>query len=389
MKQIAKQGWASLLAFGLLTGCSLFGLNDVKPDSAQRHIIWQMRWPEGQLTSMAPFEYGDYLFFSDRNDQTYLSSIYWADKRTGELRGQWNESTGAALDFAEMHRYKNLLVFVSDRMERITAFNLDTKRTEWKIPVRSGSYHLRGLKDKLLVATEGNFEVIDLDNPFGLRQYVAVAEQLNEVFGAFVLPEWYLNARGDAMLLLLGFPQRTPTALSYHFGSRTVTHRLPLNQTAVGGNGATRLARYKDRLLFQDIDRLDCRDTLGNLVWTFPFRGNSVGSPFFIEEGRLFVKGCSTDALYALDPDTGKMLWQLPDETIDTGSGQRFFYQNGVIYLAQGELYAVDARTGTVLWGQEGRYNQSTFYGQIGGTGNSKRLYAAAGTYLKCFEAVR
>lgn len=379
----------SFLAIGL-AGCSLFGLNEVGPNVAARHVVWQMRWAEGQLSSMAPFEYGEYVFFSDRNDQTFRSSIFWADKRTGELRGQWDETIAAALDYGQMHRYKNLLVFVSDRMEKITAFNLDTRRTEWKIPALSTSSHLRGLNDKLLVATQGHFEIIDLDEPFGLRQPVTVAEQLNEVFAPFVLPEWYRNSQNETMLLLLSFPQKTPTALTYRVPSRTITKTLPLYSTPVGGKGAERLAWYGDHLFYQDIDRLDCRDTLGNLVWTFPFKGvDSKGSPFFIEEGKVFVKGRSVDALYALDPTSGKVLWKLPDETINTGSGQRFFYQNGVIYIAQGELYAVDARTGAVLWGQEGRWIQSKYYGQVGGNVSSKRIYTATGGALVCLDAVR
>ncbi len=92
----------------------------------------------------------------------------------------------------------------------------------------------------------------------------------------------------------------------------------------------------------------------------------------------------------ALDPATGKILWQTADPTsgaLDTGS---ISVANGVVYggSLSGYMYALDAASGKILWSfnsggsvidgpsiVDGVVYWGSGYGRIGGTGNNK-VYA-------------
>jgi len=54
----------------------------------------------------------------------------------------------------------------------------------------------------------------------------------------------------------------------------------------------------------------------------------------------------------ALDVDTGKILWQTADPTVNTIDTGSVSVANGVLYAGSysGQMYAMDARTGQVLW---------------------------------------
>src|SRR6185436_4547399 len=85
----------------------------------------------------------------------------------------------------------------------------------------------------------------------------------------------------------------------------------------------------------------------GNVLWTYRSGYPVQGSPLIVED-RVFI---ATDhAVYALELQTGKLIWQAA-----TGNENAFMgapaYDNGVIYTTGGKLLlALDGETGKELW---------------------------------------
>jgi len=150
----------------------------------------------------------------------------------------------------------------------------------------------------------------------------------------------------------------------------------------------------------------------GNIVWSTPVGpGASLGG---IEWGtatdgqRIYVAVANTNHLpytlvpsgqqitwgawSALDVATGKILWQTADPTADTIDRGSVSVANGVMYAGSnsGQMYAVDAITGNILWNfasggtvidgpsiVDGTLYWGSGYRNIQGTGNNK-VYAFA-----------
>jgi polyvinyl alcohol dehydrogenase (cytochrome) len=95
--------------------------------------------------------------------------------------------------------------------------------------------------------------------------------------------------------------------------------------------------------------------TLGGIEWGTATDGNRIyvaitnggHKPYPLIDGTTITSG----AWSALDPQTGKILWQTADpaQAIDSGSVS---VANGVLYAPSysGNMHALDARTGKILW---------------------------------------
>jgi len=103
--------------------------------------------------------------------------------------------------------------------------------------------------------------------------------------------------------------------------------------------------------------------TMGKHRWTTLTEATHLGihSTPTIVDGVAYVGGYDGD-LYALDVDTGEMVWQLSHVTIGgaTAIGASPAYWDGVLYFVAeyldpktGVMWAVDAATGTPLWSDD------------------------------------
>lgn len=154
----------------------------------------------------------------------------------------------------------------------------------------------------------------------------------------------------------------------------------------------------------------------GNIVWSTPVGpGAALGG---IEWGtatdgqRIYVAISNSDHLpytlvpsgqhitwgawSALDVATGKILWQTADPTANTIDRGSVSVANGVMYAGSnsGQMYALDTRTGTILWNfasggtvidgpsiVDGTLYWGSGYRNIQGTGNNKVFaFALAGS---------
>jgi len=101
----------------------------------------------------------------------------------------------------------------------------------------------------------------------------------------------------------------------------------------------------------------------GNLLWRyqtdtrapFPMTGVFIGSPTIAADLGLVFAGCRDGYLYAFDLATGRLRWRLDEHgswVVSTPA-----YENGIVYATTSDtrlVEAVDARTGKVLWQEQG-----------------------------------
>lgn len=94
--------------------------------------------------------------------------------------------------------------------------------------------------------------------------------------------------------------------------------------------------------------------------------------------------------MYALNPDTGAILWQ----TRTSGTMSRPWYMNGAIYGiggGDGLLHALNADDGKYFWKIEcpdvGRSSSANFIGYV--TGADGRIYAGGGYNMYCYKAAK
>ncbi len=92
---------------------------------------------------------------------------------------------------------------------------------------------------------------------------------------------------------------------------------------------------------------------------------NINGTPYKIANGQTITAG----SYAALDPATGKVLWQIPDpsgSTLDIGAVST---ANGVVYVSSmsGHMYALDAKTGAVLKDLQGAGSSNAGPAIVGG----------------------
>jgi polyvinyl alcohol dehydrogenase (cytochrome) len=96
--------------------------------------------------------------------------------------------------------------------------------------------------------------------------------------------------------------------------------------------------------------------TLGGIEWGTATDGQriyvAIGDNFHLPYTLISGQKITWGSWSALDVNTGKILWQIPDPTVgvtDTGSVS---VANGVMYAGSnsGQMYALDTRTGQILW---------------------------------------
>ena len=85
--------------------------------------------------------------------------------------------------------------------------------------------------------------------------------------------------------------------------------------------------------------------TTGALLWANPASPMVWGAPA-VANGIIYLSG-DDGYLYAMDATSGANVWQ---QQLSVGVGTAPTVVNGVVYVRYGNVYALDAGTGTILW---------------------------------------
>ncbi len=102
----------------------------------------------------------------------------------------------------------------------------------------------------------------------------------------------------------------------------------------------------------------------------------------------ILVKG-NSHRLYGLDPETGEKNLFVEDATFDSvGSGSPTYHNGIIYYTTYGQLHAIRAATGEILWKEDSSMRHNTgFNGDIAIDKENGVLFAADGYYLYAIRA--
>lgn len=110
------------------------------------------------------------------------------------------------------------------------------------------------------------------------------------------------------------------------------------------------------------VDEID-----GKVLWSKNISSIPVSAP--ISDGKLVFVTTNDNKLYALNAISGDIEWEssaILRNTAIIGAADPVFYKNSVIAsFSSGEIYAIDKKTGNVLWTQDAnlsKANSSDFY---------------------------
>jgi outer membrane protein assembly factor BamB len=96
----------------------------------------------------------------------------------------------------------------------------------------------------------------------------------------------------------------------------------------------------------------------GTLLWSVNIENVRFGYAPAVTEGKIYVCGFDgIEYLYALNATNGNLLWRFPMETTP---GHPPVANNEMVYVGEGELYAINAKTGRLKWTADG--TASLFY---------------------------
>lgn len=91
----------------------------------------------------------------------------------------------------------------------------------------------------------------------------------------------------------------------------------------------------------------------GKVLWSFKTTGEDMPSPVYVGDRLVFANG--DGHAYALDPETGKLLWRTPLKGISTMAsattdGHTVFLSTCTLDRSPGLTFAIDAASGAIRW---------------------------------------
>jgi outer membrane protein assembly factor BamB len=141
--------------------------------------------------------------------------------------------------------------------------------------------------------------------------------------------------------------------LAYNLVTKKEEYRFNNIDRGQLGN-VLRAVELGEKVYFLCVNSLFCiNKNDGNILWQKNFDSGEIfmQSNPFIAENILFIKP-NVDALYAIDPSTGILLWA--DK--NNGSGCKdMVYHDGLIYYScsgDAKIYAMEAKTGKKIWAE-------------------------------------
>jgi outer membrane protein assembly factor BamB len=138
------------------------------------------------------------------------------------------------------------------------------------------------------------------------------------------------------------------------------------------------VAVTNDRIFVNDLNNTTnaLRRDSGKTVWSVPIKGSGWGAPLVVD-GTVYV--VSERAAYALESETGSVLWE-----VETGNHRGFIgspaFSDGILcFGAGGNYFALEAATGKELWKLKGEtwfYGSAIFNGLIYVGNDDGKLHA-------------
>jgi outer membrane protein assembly factor BamB len=321
------------------------------------------------------------------------------DQNTGKQLWSWRDTAwnvSSSIHAEAIHIYQHILVL--QHSSQTYHINLNNGNLIRKITNTFVSTSIAmGLKNFYCFtrysASSCKFYTGDVrTNKQQLLTSIAISKQ-----GESVIPQapTFTEHNGE-ILLLLPFRRHNESQLQnrdqgfimlYNFSTKRQVYSLPVSEASFYEAIHTPVV-VKQKFYMTVGCSIVCHNLMiGKQLWKTKFPGDFMSSGIIYADGKI-IGNCEDANMYALDPDTGKILWR--EKT--AGTSRTPFYMNGVAYLAgngDGLLHAVDTKIGEHLWRVICPENgdNSSFFGYV--TGTNGKIFVCSDGFLYCFKAAR
>lgn len=334
--------------------------------------------------------------------------VFIFDKNTGQFQRKWTDFFEPNLDIIQTvsptHVYQEKISFAT--RNKIFTVNVKTGQTIFKKWEKeyAGARNVLGFKDKIYRHLSNN--QYDNDSEDYIKEYNTITEENRIIYSVkgkdnyqtgLRYPTFYIDKAGDTIMLIANMTYNfttkstKPFFIKYNVTKKTTLFEKEWYHNETGSCSAPPL--IKDGKVYVTLGRkIICVDLeSGETLWTRLLQSIVAFSDPIIAQNTFYVID-EERQLYALDLNTGNILWQ----TEGSGSSSNLAYLNGVIYFTgggDGLLHAVEASNGQHIYKFRcpDEAVNSNFWWQRGVTvdPDTKRLYVASYGSLFCLEAVR
>jgi outer membrane protein assembly factor BamB len=332
-------------------------------------------------------------------------NLFMVNSSDGKIRWEWSDF----IDSTEYVRGWNHLLYqntiIVNSSPKLYAIDLQTGKTLWKQQSDIAREGLSGIRSTFFVVNDHN-QVLRGNVYNGHLEPVFTLPDSSGFIKFMTSPAPFIDAQsGDTLFVATptydtrsGSPNNKATfLLIYNISKRkTINNSLQLegNDSSPFGNPTP----FGEPLIINDkvysaIGRsVQCNElTSGKLLWRKGLESSIWLGKIISVDGKIICNADGAQTMYALNPETGDILWQ----TKTSSASGNLFQMNGVVYmtgLGDGKLHAVDASTGKKLWELRSPDNKPTngnsFFTETV-TGDGQYIYVRSFLNLYCYKAAR
>ncbi len=357
-----------------------------RTDNGKNAWVWNDRFMENEL----PFVY-KYKLYSFKNMLFYKNAylFYCINQETGKTiwKKRWERNFGSEINTTGIGEH---FYFTGTRPEIYA-------KERWEESIYQGDMATGEVRE---VAKLKNFPDSVWHDPSGfdyfsrgrhMKPFVRGADTLLLV--SYDLPDirpYYQNTPVSGYLSLYNLTQQKWV---YERMPMLSDVKLGVESEAGGGNWPNIIS---DKVYFAVNMWVGCYELMtGKRLWMQRLTPASLFSDMIVAEGKLLANGMN-GKLYALDPETGRTLWQQRS----SGIGSALHYQDGVVYyIASQDLLATRISDGKLLWKlncpdyytekRGDSWFMGFFTGLPGKNGQKGRIFASTNLNVYCYEAAQ
>ena len=378
--------------------------------------IWKTSLHEKEPASNSyikhPIVYNDNIVVPT-TDGDAIRTLSLMDSKDGKILWNWNdlfEIGTEYMDIAFHYQYKELLAYQYG--SRSYCINMDNGKSEWRIR-RDRSFDVR-------IDPYGQYYFIYafITNSIGYEEQIAfkcdiqtgnISEFLTANF-TYDNPDCvravtFVNqVPGQDNLLLVTYAENLPDWITQsYFGLYdTILNEWVWDKMQIAPPKRTNNPYYPPQIvngkIYAEISNsIVCHDlATGKQLWKRDFTNDFMFSGFIIEDGMLIG---NNEDLFAvcLDLEFGNILWQVRT----AGTCGSMSYLNGIVYFVGGStphLFAIEANTGKIVWkinaallgeGFGAGFRTNAVYVLPAKDNQPAKVIALSNLYAYCFEAYR
>lgn len=386
----------------------------VTKDTLGMELLWKVpitsdtSWRDGER----PFVYQGRVLLNERDLDNKIDYIHVLDKTDGKrlLKLRPNPSTGMISSASGMYQKENWILFTM--WSEVYCFNMASLALQWETKVPRvqgiGSPHIglygdyvyhehseSSIRDTFSHLVRSRITTGKWDTVFTVVNTDGFTPSLSSVNG-------YKHPTGDTILFFQDRAYNFDTQqgridmYAYNLKADTLLWKLTDFVPEQNSNVIQPPLVYNGDLYFlgaKALYRIDC--LTGKVRWTrrVDNSDNTVVASMYIAEGKIFFKSVGDASLYALEPETGGILWSTPNLGYST---PYMTYSNGMLYFTSkstGHIYGVRTKDGKKML--ELTSINDTSPGKAKGNANfwfvevdqqTGYLYANDGYFFMCYK---